>query len=185
MSEVAWGCRPVPRWLMSKMLPRVSGSETAQASHGSPIRERRPLGSWARAAGWRSSTATTPPPPWRCTQATRSRPARRPSWSSACTTPGWSGGCQDCWTRRASSRCACGATAMPRSGTPATPNDRRPGCRRPGCRRTDRRGHHRGAQGRGPPAHRRRPVLRPDRLRQPGRQAAQLTSLATEQGSRW
>jgi hypothetical protein len=94
-------------------------------------------------------------------------------------------GCQGCWTRRASSWCACGATAMPRPGTPATPNDRRPGCRRPGCRRTDRRGHRRGAQGRGPPAHHRRPVLRPHRLRQPGRQAAQLTSPASEQGSRW
>jgi Methyltransferase domain len=37
----------------------------------------RPLGSCARAAGWPSSTATTPPRPWRCTQATRYRPARR------------------------------------------------------------------------------------------------------------
>ena len=96
------------------------------------------------------------------------RPVRQPLWTSACTTPGWCDGCQGCWTRRASSRCACGATAMSRPGRPLHPNHHRPGRRRPRRRRTDRRGHRHSTQGRGPPARHHRPILRPHRLHQRG-----------------
>jgi hypothetical protein len=55
--RVAWGCRPVSRWLTSKVLPLASGSETAQASHGGPIRERPTAGA---AAGRSSPSAACP-----------------------------------------------------------------------------------------------------------------------------
>ena len=92
-------------------------------------------------------------------------------WGSASTTRGWYDGCQGCWTGRASNW----SYGYVETGTPAEPQRSSTGARTPwlppdgSARPPPRRSRPR------PSAHRRRPPLRPRRLRQPGRQAAQLT----------
>jgi hypothetical protein len=109
----------------------------------------RPPGCWVLAAGWPSSTATTPPPPWPSARRIRCSPAPTPGSRPACTTPGWSGGCPGCWSGRASGWSAGAATAMSRPAGRATPRRSSTGRRCPGRRGADRRRARRRPQSRG------------------------------------